>query len=242
MRGKGAEMENGEEKSRSGEKERTWNRGGSSKVKGLKDLRQWLQSRGLKKWFKRDNLIILVLAGVLLFIIALPERKEDVPEDTRLLGLNDLENETAGDCGEDTFLLSGAEDQYAEVLEKRLAEVLSQVEGVGQVQVMITLKSSGELVLDRETPVMRSSTSETDSQGGSRTISQVEMGDSVVYRSQGSESAPYVIKTLSPEIEGVLVVAQGAGDAAIKRTVTAVVQALFGVEAHRVSVVKMESE
>lgn len=29
------------------------------------------------KWFRRDNLLILVLLGVLLFIIALPVKKED---------------------------------------------------------------------------------------------------------------------------------------------------------------------
>ena len=30
-----------------------------------------------KKWFSRDNLLLLVLLGVLLFVIALPVKKED---------------------------------------------------------------------------------------------------------------------------------------------------------------------
>ena len=36
------------------------------------DLRQWVKDKGLEKWFRRDNLIVLVLAGILLFIVALP--------------------------------------------------------------------------------------------------------------------------------------------------------------------------
>ena len=36
-------------------------------------------------------------------------------------------------------------------------------------------------------------------------------------------------------------VAEGAGSGTINRTVTEVVQALFGVEAHKVKVVKMNS-
>ena len=37
-----------------------------------KGLREWLKKKGLEKYLKRDNLIILVLAGILLFVIALP--------------------------------------------------------------------------------------------------------------------------------------------------------------------------
>lgn len=49
-----------------------------------------------------------------------------------------------------------------------------------------------------------------------------------------------MIKTLPPEIEGVVVVAEGAGSGTVNRTIVEMVQALFGVEAHKVKVVKME--
>ena len=102
------------------------------------------------------------------------------------------------------------------------------------------LKSSRELVVEKEQPVSRSSTSESDSQGGNRNISQVDSRESTVYRTEGGTSEPYVVKTLSPEIEGVLVVAEGAGSGIVNRTIVEAVQALFGVEAHKVKVVKME--
>lgn len=34
----------------------------------------WIEKKGLRKWFQRDNLIILILSGVLLMIIALPTK------------------------------------------------------------------------------------------------------------------------------------------------------------------------
>ena len=72
-------------------------------------------------------------------------------------------------------------------------------------------------------------------------MSQVEFGDTTVYSTNGSVSEPYVVKTLTPRIEGVLVVAEGAGSGTTNRTISEIVQALFGVEAHKVVVVKMDS-
>ena len=86
----------------------------------------------------------------------------------------------------------------------------------------------------------RSSTNESDFQGGSRITSQSETGENTVYRTDGNLSEPYVIKTLPPQIEGVLVVAEGAGSGTVNRTIVEIIQALFGVEAHKVQVVKME--
>ena len=105
---------------------------------------------------------------------------------------------------------------------------------------MVTLKSSPELVVEKEQPYLRSSTTENDAQGGSRTVNQVETEENTVYKTNGSVSEPYVVKTLPPEVEGVVVVAEGAGSGTVNRTIVELIQALFGVEAHKVKVVKME--
>lgn len=133
----------------------------------------------------------------------------------------------------------GTAEDYAKELEQRLTKILSEMADVGRVEVMITLKSSRELVVEKETPVSRSATTETDAQGGSRTVNTSEMEENVIYSTDGSSSEPYVVKSLAPEIEGVLVVAEGAGSGTVNRTVTEIVQALFDVEAHKVKVVKM---
>ena len=206
--------------------------------------KQRLKDKGLEKWLKRDNLIILVLSGILLIIIALPSEKgggkdRETQEKAPVQTLQPA-GEIQGETEEDWEKLSG--EEYSAWLERRLAEVLKKVDGVGEVQVMITLKSSRELVVEREESIRRSATNESDSQGGSRVISQMEMGESVVYSSEGAVSEPYVVKTLTPEIEGVLVVAEGAGNSAVNRTITVIVQALFDVEPHKVSVVRMKTK
>lgn len=210
-----------------------------------KNWKQWAADKGLQKWFRKDNFIILVLSGVLLVIIALPskesaEKKADTGtgmpnEGTVLSGQGDAGG-TAGSTGE-----AETEEDYAAYLEKRLTEALTQMENVGKVEVMITLKSSRELVVEKEQPVSRSTTNEKDSQGGSRIVSEMESGENTVYRTEGNASEPYVIKTLTPQIEGVLVVAQGAGQGTVNRTIVEIAEALFGVEAHKVKVVKMGS-
>lgn len=219
-----------------------------------------VRMRGLRlRWFSRDNLIILILAGILLFVIALPTEESDGAEE--ILGVNGgnafaagavsnpageagmeetgrlpPENEESPGTGEETLV------DYAAAQEEKLARLLSGMEGVGEVEVMLTFVSSEELVVEKDAPVTRSNTAERDSEGGTRTVTQYEQGDSTVYMSGSGESEPYVIKTLNPRVEGVVVVAQGAGDGTVNRNITEIAQALYGVEAHKVKVVPMRAQ
>ncbi len=181
-----------------------------------------------QKWFRRDNLLILILSGVLLFIIVLPTGEKKEPESEKTLNQQILLTDTE-------------KDDFVTSLEARLEAILGEMSGVGKVRVMITLKSSEERIVEKDEPVSRSNTNENDSAGGNRVVSQLETGSSTVYSNIGSDSEPYVVKTLSPQVEGVVVVAQGAGSGVINQNITDMVQALFDVEAHKVKVVKMES-
>lgn len=216
--------------------------GGRQQSPAGRGWKKWAAEKGLEKWFRKDNLIILVLTGILLVIIALPtersgkgEQEEVYPaEEGKRSSEDSADSENAETPQQDT------DGMYTAFLEERLTRILGRTADVGEVEVMITLKSSRELVVEKEQPVSRSSTNEKDSQGGSRTVSEVDSSESTVYRTDGSLSEPYVVKTLSPRIEGVLVVAQGAGNGTVDRTIVEIVEALFGVEAHKVKVVRME--
>lgn len=208
-----------------------------------KEWKKWLENEAVKKFFRKDNLLVLILVGILLFVIALPT-KEGGEKRGGTAGENGNVLNSAG-AGSDRgaeITEEAVNQDYAADMERRLTEALSDMADVGKVRVMITLKSSSELVVERETPVSRSVTTETDAQGGNRTVNTSETGESVVYSTEGSSSTPYVVKTYVPEIEGVLVVAEGAGTGTINRTVTEIVQALFHVDAHKVMVVKMETK
>lgn len=224
-------------------------------------LKKFVEKKGISKWFKRDNLIILVLSGILLLIIALPTKgpEKSSPEDAAgtktVLDTGGSKSQGAGGAfssgGADKSAgepqLSGdtagssygyAAEDYAGYLERKLRETLAGMAGVGAVNVMITLSSSEELVVEKDEPTSRANTTENDSAGGSRSIYEVETSPQTIYRTQGTDSEPYVVKTLLPKVEGVVVVAEGAGTGSTSKNITEVVQALFDIEANKIKVVK----
>ena len=197
-------------------------------------LSKMMEKYGLGKWFKRDNLLILVLVGILMVIIVLPveEKEEEVKED--LIQELQLGQQAA------TVVAENESYEYASYLEQELEDILSQVKGVGKVAVMITLEGSGELIVHQDETVASNDTTETDSQGGSRTVCQNDVQGKTVYEKNEQGESPYVVQTKLPKVSGVLIVAQGAGDGSIKKSITQIAEALLDVEAHKVTVVTME--
>lgn len=129
-----------------------------------KERKKWLENDRVKKLFRKDNLLVLILAGILLFVIALPT-KDSSKESGDALNLTEAGRGTEGGRADLEFTEEAAYLEYAAALEMRLTEALADMADVGRVRVMITLKSSSELVVERETPVSRSRTTETDAQG-----------------------------------------------------------------------------
>ncbi|MCM1536477.1 MAG: hypothetical protein NC126_11195 [Clostridium sp.] len=197
-----------------------------------------------KQWFqKRDNLVILVLAGILLFIIALPvktgEKAESGRQGEEAADLNAVKD-SGKTQGELYIYTDFSEDEYRKKLERELEDILANAYEVGKVRAMITLSASPEIVIEKDNTYSRSQTNETDSEGGSRITTQTEEQGSTVYKTEGSENTPYVVKTLFPQVRGVVVVAQGAGKGSVDKNITEIVQALFDLEANEVKVVKMQ--
>lgn len=192
-----------------------------------------------------DKLFLILLAGVLLLLSSYPFGKESKRGDTDGQQAADAANQGgsgAGGFGADAGTGGGQIQSgsagYAAWLEKRLEEVLLTVDGVGEVKVMITLKDNGEKQIRSDTVREHSDTSETDSAGGSRNLQEVREEYSTVILNDGTGDSPYVTRETAPEIEGVLVVAQGAGSASVKSEIYEAVQALFNVPAHKIKVLK----
>ena len=210
----------------------------------------------------KNNLLIIVLLGVLFMVIAIPVdtagtggkstsgRNNNSSYQTENTGTGYQAGGTAGytaGYGETTTSGTGGstgtgyvweQEQYIKEMEAKAESLLSGVSGAGQVKVMITLKASSEQVVEKDMPVTRSQTSEQDSQGGNRMVSEFATEDATVYRKGNGYEEPYVVKTLSPSVEGVVVVAEGAGNGEVSKNLSEAVQILFGVEAHRVKVLK----
>ena len=198
----------------------------------------------------KNNLLVLVLAGVLLMVIALPVdngKKKTQDSENGVNASNEINNNgylnaEEGNAGTQWQGFAGEGEDYAAMMEQKVEALLEQMEGAGQVRVIITLRTSSEKVVEKDEPVSRTDTAEADSGGGTRTVNSVETGENTVYTGEGNYSEPYVIKTFSPQIEGVVVLAEGAGNGSVSKNISDVIQVLFGIDAHQVKVIKLKIE
>ncbi len=220
-----------------------------------------IHKESIVKFLKnKNNLLIIVLLGALLMVIAIPVDTAGTGGKSASGSNNNRSYQTkntgtgyqAGGTAAYTAAGDGTarydetagtgymweQEQYIKEMEAKAESLLSGVNGAGQVKVMITLRASSEQVVEKDMPVTRSQTSEQDSQGGSRMVSEFATEDATVYRKGNGYEEPYVVKTLSPSVEGVVVVAEGAGNGEVSKNLSEAVQILFGVEAHRVKVLK----
>ena len=189
----------------------------------MKDKKEWITKL---KEIGVLRLGLMIVSGIMLLVLSIPqkdtteqkkEKKEQIVNET-----DDLE-------------------VYIENMEERLTKVLEQVEGIGKVQVMITEKSSKEQIVLKDTPYNRKETEESDSQGGTRDSTEISSEESTVLEEQedGSKN-PYITMEMQPEIEGVLVIAQGAGNHKMIAEINEAVTALFSVPSHKIKVMKMK--
>ena len=213
----------------------------------MNKVKEWLLSKmeQIKK-LKKDQLLIILLSGILLLVIALPvdKLKSKSSENTESGFLEEMfEQDDSGYSG-------GLEEEngeefgenYVREMENKLKQVLSSMDQVGDVEVLITLKTSAEKIVEKDLPVTRSNTEEVDAEGGRRNINSLDSGENTIYETDSGKSTPYVVKTTSPQVEGVVVVCEGAGIGTVNRDVTEAVQVLFDIEAHKIKVVRMKSK
>lgn len=198
-------------------------------------LKEWwgkmTKGKGGSTWLRKDRLLILLLSGVLLLVITLP------------VSDGSGESERSGAAGEQSGGVLSGEEDYAEYMERKLKDVLSKVSGVGEVEVMVTLRSTSEKVVEKDEEKESETVTEQDSQGGTRTTSRNSSSCTTVFGEDGSGTSsgqePYVTKELTPIVEGVVVIAQGGDEPVTVQNITEAVQALFNVDTHKIKVMKL---
>ena len=172
-----------------------------------------------------DKLAIMVACGLIIVICTFNEKGNSKNKNT----------ETSIVSNEYTT------DEYEKRLENKLNDILEKMEGVGDVEVMVTLKNTKEKVVLMEEPYSENELKESDSEGGSRESKEKSVDSKTVYiTSDDGENVPYVINEYMPKAEGVAVVAQGGDSALVKEKIISVVKSLFDIEANKISVSKME--
>lgn len=115
---------------------------------------------------------------------------------------------------------AGAEEFDLEAFEGKLSRTLSQIQGAGEVEVLLTLDSGSRQVLAQDR--------EQDGDGGRATTVTVGKGS-------GNQEV-VALQTIAPRFRGALVVCPGGGEPAVRLALTRAVSALTGLGADCISV------
>lgn len=161
----------------------------------------------IKKDSKSIKIIVAVgLIGILL--LAIPEM------------VSNNKKEVTSDSSFDYF-------EYTDMLEKKLTSVISEIDGVGECTVMITLEKTQESVYA------------TDNERKSDSNSLSSKDSYVLYDSDKGE-APVLIKEYTPTVQGVTVVCSGGDNIEVKENIINAVTSLFNISTNRISVSKLK--
>ena len=124
-------------------------------------------------------------------------------------------------------------------LEKRLEEILSNINGVGNVKVFINYSETSETVAMYNENAKTSVTEETDTSGGLRKIETTDSQKEIVYQENDGNKEPIVQKVVQPQIEGAIITAKGASNINIKTSIIQAVEAATGLATHKIQVFEM---
>lgn len=111
---------------------------------------------------KREQWLICGLAGLLLLVIAAPVKQKEQKKTQEKTTVSQTQEQT--------------DDQIRQSYEKQLESVLSQVEGVGAVQVAVAMESTGKKQVEKDSPEDTSTSSEKGDSGTQRSSQTVTTG------------------------------------------------------------------
>ena len=185
---------------------------------------------------------LFAVAAIILIICSLPQSKSSGLNS----GSNSAQTQNAGNGSTTMVDSSGtALFSYEHELEARLEHILGEMEGVTSVDVMITLSSTAEKVLEKSVQLEENKQEIEKGSGESAeksVNSQINKSSEALLTGSSSGGVPYVLKEISPSIQGVIVAAQGDITQTKISEISEAVQALFGIDAHKVKVIEKKSQ
>jgi stage III sporulation protein AG len=153
-----------------------------------------------------------------------PPKDEDIPQQETFLGSDGPKGNSFTDI----------ETEF----EGRLKDLLERIVGVGTADVMVTVDSTEETVVQLNEKYRSTITEESDHNGASRHITDITKdGEVVLYEVSSGVNSPFVVKKIKPRIRGVLIVAKGAENPTVHKLIAEAVSRGLDVPIHRISVV-----
>lgn len=133
---------------------------------------------------------------------------------------------------------SGSVERSQQKISRELENILSQVKGAGQVRVSISLYSDGMKSYASNTKNDVRETVEHDSNSGERKIREENMNSEIAV----SGGSALLVEEKAAQIIGVLVVAEGADDPAVKEELSDATAALLNLSPHQIRVLPRKEE
>lgn len=173
--------------------------------------------------FGTDKILIVILAGVFLMAAAFPSGHSSASKESSTTA---IESE------------SMSTDMYEEYVEKRLEKILADVDGVGKVKVMLSIRNSTEKVLAKDETYSESEKKEA-SDGSSNQTNDTQNISTHIFYDTSDGSRPYVVMENMPVIDGAIIVCEGGDNKELVNDITNAVYGLLNVPVHKIKVMKM---
>ena len=184
-------------------------------MKGIVETMDTFKEKWSKIVHRKNGLFLLGIAGIL------------------LIGFSgffstDSNTEPAADSSYQ------AESDYQKKIEEQLTEVIGQVQGAGEVTVMLTLESGPETVYAQNE---QSQTSTREDEEGTVQRDSSFQNEHILFDSGVGKQA-LVEEQLVPDIKGVAVVCSGGDDIAVIERITELVSVVLDLPSSRICVTK----
>lgn len=174
-------------------------------------------------------IVILIITIVIINIIWNGNKTTNKQEDNT--SSKQLATSTEGQIKQDVT--------QATSLEEKLEDILSKIQGVGNVNVCINYSESSEVVAMYNENSKVSNTEESDTSGGTRKIQETDSQKDIIYKEENGEKIPITQKVIQPKIEGAIITAKGANDITTKTNIIQAVEAATGLATHKIQVFEM---
>lgn len=197
----------------------------------LQMIKSKYQARGDKKKIESLAVFIIILVITLIAINTIwgNEGKSEHEEKDEATGYKILATNTNDDKS----------DNKEDELEEKLEVILSKMEGVGEVNVMITYSRGSEIVPMKNETSKVSTTQESDSDGGTRVIEETDTSKEIIY-TDGTQIETQTV--INPVVKGAIVIAEGASNATVKTNIISAVEAITGLSTYKIQVFEMKEK
>ena len=200
------------------------------KDKIIKEIKKILAQKQLKNLIA----VCIVLGFALIAMnVLLPSSKT--------LSNNKVSSGVTAKNTEDTSIIKETDEKNYEQQQKTdLKNILKKMNGVGDVEVMMSFENGEQKVPAYDKNSQKSTTEETDNQGGKRVNNQNTDGESIVMTTADGNNEPFILTTYKPKIIGVIILAEGASNSKTKYEIEQAVSKLYNLSLDKVNVYSMK--